>query len=602
MRRITFLLLIVVVAGCSDPAGPGPAAQILFRVQPVTGVAGGVLSAVQVEVRDADGRSVGDDVPVTLSLRSDSVGISLGGTTSSTSSAGIATFSNLSITKAGVGYRLVAASGELPEAVSATFDVDAASPAGLAFQGQPQSAGLVWPAITPAIEVVAEDAFGNRVHTPVSVTVALGSNQSGAALQGTTSRTTASGVASFPDLRVDRAGNDYTIVASAPAVSASTSVPFDVRLGKLAAGHFHACGLTDTGEAYCWGHNNAGQLGDGTNTTRQVPVRAAAGLTFESIRPGRFHSCAIATGGQAYCWGLGTSGQLGNGANINSFVPVPVTGGHSFTQLAVGQSHTCGLRADGVVFCWGTDQFGLGGAGASNTPQPVAGGHHFVSVSAGFLHTCGLSNAGHAYCWGGNDLGQLGDGTDLQRHVPTAVSGGIVFTRLYVGSLVSCGITAVNETYCWGNNGVGAVGDGSTDTARVAPARVSTNRRYVTLALGTHVCGMTENGSVECWGDNRWGGFGNGDTANANVPVPAANGIRFASIAVGIGHSCGVTVEGQPYCWGRNSSGQVGDGTTGVRDLPVPVSGGLIFARRQMSEEPLGFATRPWRGRLNIGP
>src|SRR5690606_24736406 len=148
---------IVVVAGCSDPAGPGPAAQILFRVQPVRGMAGATLAAVQVEVRDAAGLTVGDGVAVTLSLRSDSVGVSLGGTTSSNSSAGIATFSNLSITKAGAGYRLVATSGALPEAESAAFDVGAALPAGLRFQGQPQSAGLVWPALTPAIEVVVED-------------------------------------------------------------------------------------------------------------------------------------------------------------------------------------------------------------------------------------------------------------------------------------------------------------------------------------------------------------------------------------------------------------------------------------------------------------
>src|SRR5690606_7713325 len=119
-------------------------------------------------------------------------------------------------------------------------------------------------------------------------------------------------------LRVDGAGLDYALRASAPSLDASTSTPFSVRLGSLAAGGFHACGLTVDGEAYCWGANLSGRLGDGTDTDRQVPVRAAMGLTFESIRPGRSHSCAIAAGGQAYCWGLGTSGQLGNGANSNS--------------------------------------------------------------------------------------------------------------------------------------------------------------------------------------------------------------------------------------------------------------------------------------------
>ena len=34
----------------------------------------------------------------------------------------------------------------------------------------------------------------------------------------------------------------------------------------------HACGLTTGGAAYCWGYNNSGQVGDGTETNRSTPV------------------------------------------------------------------------------------------------------------------------------------------------------------------------------------------------------------------------------------------------------------------------------------------------------------------------------------------
>jgi alpha-tubulin suppressor-like RCC1 family protein len=47
-------------------------------------------------------------------------------------------------------------------------------------------------------------------------------------------------------------------------------------------------------------------------------------LTFRSVDPGELETCGMTTGGQAYCWGDNTYGQLGDGTRNNSVVPVPV--------------------------------------------------------------------------------------------------------------------------------------------------------------------------------------------------------------------------------------------------------------------------------------
>jgi alpha-tubulin suppressor-like RCC1 family protein len=93
---------------------------------------------------------------------------------------------------------------------------------------------------------------------------------------------------------------------------------------------------------YCWGANTSGQLGDGTTIDRMTPVLAGSGRSFFMASAGGSHTCGVAaqsgpplTGsGDAYCWGSnsngqlgdGAFGQLGNGNTTDSSVPVKVSG------------------------------------------------------------------------------------------------------------------------------------------------------------------------------------------------------------------------------------------------------------------------------------
>jgi len=98
--------------------------------------------------------------------------------------------------------------------------------------------------------------------------------------------------------------------SSAPIPKLITSIPFV----SVVAGTEHACGLTATGTAYCWGDNGYGQLGDGTRTSTVVPVLVATNLRFARISAGNDETCAVTTDGQAYCWGSdGWYSMLGRG-------------------------------------------------------------------------------------------------------------------------------------------------------------------------------------------------------------------------------------------------------------------------------------------------
>ncbi|MHC4092743.1 MAG: RCC1 domain-containing protein, partial [Planctomycetota bacterium] len=104
----------------------------------------------------------------------------------------------------------------------------------------------------------------------------------------------------------------------------------------VSAGRIHSCGVTEVGDAYCWGFNNQSQLGDGTNTLSDVPVAVSGGLTFKSVSAGDDHNCGVTTAGNAYCWGSFGKGELGDGTNTGSNVPVAVSGGLTFQSVSAG--------------------------------------------------------------------------------------------------------------------------------------------------------------------------------------------------------------------------------------------------------------------------
>ena len=84
----------------------------------------------------------------------------------------------------------------------------------------------------------------------------------------------------------------------------------------LKVGLTHACGVTTGNRAYCWGDNFTGSLGDGTEIDRATPTAVLGGLSFMGVDPGQgSHSCGVTISGQAYCWGHNAYGQLGGGTN-----------------------------------------------------------------------------------------------------------------------------------------------------------------------------------------------------------------------------------------------------------------------------------------------
>jgi alpha-tubulin suppressor-like RCC1 family protein len=379
----------------------------------------------------------------------------------------------------------------------------------------------------------------------------------------------------------------------------------DRGVAAIEAGDDHTCAVMISGAVVCWGYNEDGQLGDGTQISRSKPV-AAGGFEsgIRSIAAGWGHTCALTVGGGVKCWGNNEYGQLGYGSPDSEFRPVPVdvNGQMSGVGLITADGgSTCALTEGGGLRCWGNNKYGqLGNDTAVNQFDPV----EVIGISkgaawaaAGWNHSCALSG-GALMCWGWNLYGQLGDGTKGTRLKPRkAVNLTDGAAAVALGWAHTCAATNGGRVACWGSNADGQLGDGTADdriqpayvagletsvrgdatpagitpTAATAPAAL----RISPITAGSaHTCRLTSAGGVRCWGDNRNGQLGDGGKTDRNIPVDVAGltkGVK--AVEAGLWHTCALTNRGGVKCWGNNEYGQLGDGTKQDRPNPVDVTG-----------------------------
>jgi alpha-tubulin suppressor-like RCC1 family protein len=230
--------------------------------------------------------------------------------------------------------------------------------------------------------------------------------------------------------------------AAARSAARPVAVPGGFRLSTVGTGQSHACGIALDSKVYCWGSNRYGELGvgpAGAPAVTPVPPAFAAGRdsAFTLVSASATNSCAVGWNGDAYCWGRNLFGQLGNArasqGDERTATPTLVTGGHRWRLIRSAGGFTCGLTVAGQAYCWGISSRPLSLAHApdrcdgppprecSTQPISVAGELRFRDLAVGGRHVCGVTTDGRMYCWGDNDHGQLGNGSRAPAEAPTAV-------------------------------------------------------------------------------------------------------------------------------------------------------------------------------------
>lgn len=271
---------------------------------------------------------------------------------------------------------------------------------------------------------------------------------------------------------------------------------------QVATGAEHACALTKDGLVACWGKGNGGALGNQPSASSNVPVAVfsagvLAGQTITQISAGADFTCVVASSA-VFCWGVNAGGQLGDGTTTSRPIPVKTISsgasalaGRRVTAVSTGLDHPCALSSDSTLACWGsnTTQQVMPSTAVKQVLMPTVidqgdlAGRLVTQVSAGAQITCAVAS-GSVVCWGLNQSGQMANGpvsttpqalpSLVTTKAPSALAGKTVAT-VSAGLGHVCAVTTDGTIACWGWGNTGQLGTAAPPAGLTVPFSVTGN-------------------------------------------------------------------------------------------------------------------------------
>jgi alpha-tubulin suppressor-like RCC1 family protein len=218
-----------------------------------------------------------------------------------------------------------------------------------------------------------------------------------------------------------------------------TQVAALTNVRAIAQGSSHALALKQDGTVWAWGDNGNGQLGNNSTSNSATPVQVQGLTGVSAIAAGERFSVALLGAGEAestvWTWGQNTSGQLGDGTNTQRLVPVRVASLTGISSVNTLDAAVNAMTADGALLVWGDGAYGQTAQGDRNdqlTPVPIAALPRAHVLRGGANTAIAQDPDGNLWGWGGNFGNRLMPGSEediLSPRVITTAFNPLVFSN-----------------------------------------------------------------------------------------------------------------------------------------------------------------------------
>ena len=437
---------------------------------------------------------------------------------------------------------------------------------------------------------------------------------------------------------------------------------------SVSAGYHNTCILFENGSIGCFGKASEGVMGDGSTSETYEQFRWPSlpfGRTALALDLDYHHVCAVMDDYSLYCWGSNENGKVGNGSNVNVLSPIQILdSSYQVVGVSTSPQTTCSWLQNGSGLCWGFNQQGQLGIGNTTEmhvpswvlPHTLQNELKIVNMSAGQHQTCAQFDNGGLSCWGNaHPYYSLGDTSHTQRNQPSTfvhpsnqysgsdslqrtvnfVSGfsqdkvlksvgwnaevtlvgslpqGLMFNSSnkvlsYDGSVLSSGTFTLQIGDDFGSRNI----DFNFTISSVHPIEGRINTPWLTngsasqsfhqpqitslSSEGTHTCILDTEKKVSCWGVGSNGQLGYGSTGNLAYPNGVANGygygdFEFSKISTGGVHTCALDNDSELMCWGNRGYYRLGDGSnSGTINYPYRINSDSEIYRQPLAALSVG--------------
>jgi hypothetical protein len=302
------------------------ASKVVVAQVPATGTAGSQLASITATVKDVYGNTVTSNTAArSIVVKSGPGGFTAGSTRTAKAVGGVATFGNLTLTKAGT-YTFAVMAGSKTVATTGKIVIEPAAASKLVVTQSPKT--VTAGAVLPALKVVIEDTYGNVVvsnPSPITITVKTGPLDAGFAPSSTQTATAVKGIATFSNLFLNRSGT-YTFTATDGSLTSAITRSLVVK--AAAASKLVMIQTPSTG---------------GVNSPLGA-IKVAVVDAYDNVTPtAKFVSLSISSGP------LGGTFASGSTRSV-----VPVNGVATFTNIKLGKAGTYTLKASAGLWASAT--------------------------------------------------------------------------------------------------------------------------------------------------------------------------------------------------------------------------------------------------------
>lgn len=342
----------------------------------------------------------------------------------------------------------------------------------------------------------------------------------------------------------------------------------------------------------CTAGNNAGKVGKG-NVTGITVVCAREAFTLGGTVTG------LASGASVVLTNNG-GGDITLSADGHFEFAEPVADGGEYAVVVKGQP------SSPRQFC---DVMGGAGtmAGEEVGNVSVACSYAWESVTVGGGHTLGIKSDGSLWAWGNNGSGQLGNGSQLDEHVPVRIGAAATWRASAAGASSTGAIMTDDSLWTWG--------EGTTSPHRVdwdfgwrkvsssdssfrilaikangslweltslagTPAQIGSATNWSSVSMGRdHIVATRSDGTLWAWRDNQYGALGvagldysDFPTSPLQVNLQGSSDQNWARAEAGVDHTVGIRKDGTLWAWGENYERSLSVNTTaGLVNVPMQV-------------------------------